>query len=163
VVKRLAKVAKDTNSSIEIVHHTRKPPPGQGGDMTTDDARGASALISACRSGRVLNRMSTKIATDLGLDDPTRRLIFRVDEDKQKLRPPSKAKWAKLASVTIANGESIQAAHRWIYPDAFAGVTTQTMHDVRHAAQEKEYRANPQAKDWIGKFLAGKLGLDAKD
>jgi RecA-family ATPase len=164
VVKRLAKVAANTNSSIEIVHHTRKPPPGHTGDMTTDDARGASALISACRSARVLNRMSTKTATDLGIEDRDRRLIFRIDEDKQNLRPPANAKWGKLASVIIGNGESIQAIDRWTYPDAFADVTTQTMRDVRHEVGIRDdWRADSRAKKWIGNLLAQKMRITLTD
>jgi len=163
VVKRLAKLAKDTNSAIEIVHHTRKPPPGQGGDMTTDDARGASSLMSACRSGRVLNRMSTKTAGDLGIEDRERRLIYRIDEGKQNLRPPDVAKWAKLASVPLANGDNVQAVERWPYPDAFAAVTTTMMHDVRHAVGEKPYREDSRSPNWVGKLLAQKMHLNLEN
>jgi hypothetical protein len=74
VVKRLTKLAAGLNIAVEIVHHTRKPPPGTAGDMTVDDSRGASSLISGVRAGRVLNRMSTKTAGELGIEDRERRL-----------------------------------------------------------------------------------------
>ena len=117
VVKRLTKLAGDRNISIEIIHHTRKPSPGAAVDMTVDDSRGASALMSAVRAGRVLNRMSTKVAKSLGIEDRERRLIFRVDNGKANLCPPDDAKWVKLASVLLPNGDNIQAAHRWEYPE----------------------------------------------
>ena len=157
VVKRLTKMAAGLNISIEIVHHTRKPPPGTASDMTIDDSRGASSLMSAARAGRVLNRMSTKIAGELGIEDRERRLIFRVDNGKGNLCPPDDAKWVKLASVFLPNGDNIQAAHRWKYPDAFAGVTTTLMHEIRHAVGQKEYRADAQSPQWIGHLIAERL------
>jgi hypothetical protein len=160
VVKRLAKVANDTNSSIEIIHHTRKPAAGLTIDLTTDDARGASALMNGCRAGRVLNRMSTKIAGDLGIEDKERHLIFRVDDDKRNLRPATDARWCKLASVPPANGDNVQAAEAWKYPDAFAGVTTTMMHDVRHEVGLKDYREDSRSPEWVGHLLAKKLHLN---
>jgi hypothetical protein len=117
--------------------------------------------MNALRAGRVLNRMSTKIAGDLGIEDRERRLIFRVDNGKGNLCPPDDAKWVKLESVFLPNGDYIQAAHRWKYPDAFAGITTTLMHDIRHAVGEKDYRADAQSPQWVGHLLAERLHLKA--
>jgi hypothetical protein len=116
----------------------------------------------AVRSGRVLNRMTTKIATELGIDDVQRRLTFRIDNGKQNLSPPERAKWARLISTQIANGDNVQAVVEWRFPDAFEGVTTAMMHNVRHLVTGKPYRADPQSKTepWVGTLLAELLNLD---
>ncbi len=46
VVKRWAKIAFVTSSSIELVHHVRKT---NGEEVTVEDARGASALVNGTR------------------------------------------------------------------------------------------------------------------
>jgi len=161
LVRRLKDIAERTNSAIEIIHHTRKLAAGQD-ELTTEDSRGGSSLMYAVRSGRVLNRMTTKIAAELGIDDVQRRLTFRIDNGKQNLSPPEKAKWARLIGTQIANGDNVQAVAEWKYPDAFEGVTTTLMHRVRHLVTEKSYRADAQAKNepWIGILLAEQLNLD---
>ena len=55
VAREFARIANVTGCAIEIVHHTRKPGPGQE-EMTVIDSRGAVALINAVRSARVLIR-----------------------------------------------------------------------------------------------------------
>ncbi len=161
LIRRLKDIAERTNSAIEVIHHTRKLPAGQD-ELTTEDSRGGSSLMYAVRSGRVLNRMTTKIAAELGVDDVQRRLTFRIDNGKQNLSPPEKAKWARLVGTQLANGDNVQAVAEWMYPDAFEGVTTAMMHDVRHRVTEKPYRADPQARTepWVGTLLAELLNLD---
>jgi hypothetical protein len=68
-----------------------------------------------------------------------------------------------LASVILPNGDNIQAAHRWEYPDAFAGITTTLMHEIRHAVGQKDYRADAQSPKWIGHLLAERLHLKVGD
>ena len=51
-----------------LVHHVRKTQPGA--ELTMDDMRGASALLAAVRSGRVINRMPADIAVKLGIENP---------------------------------------------------------------------------------------------
>ena len=54
-----AEIADVTNCAIELLHHPRKH---GGADITIEDGRGASSLISASRSARVLNRMTKEDA-----------------------------------------------------------------------------------------------------
>ena len=53
VVAMLRKLARDTNSSVQLVHHIRKT---NGDDATIDSVRGAGSLIGAARAARVINR-----------------------------------------------------------------------------------------------------------
>ena len=58
VVSAWKRLADRCNASVMLVHHTRKPLLGGAIENTVADARGASALIDAVRSARVLNKMT---------------------------------------------------------------------------------------------------------
>ena len=105
IVKAWARIADATGCAIELVHHVRKPGGGASAEFTVDDARGASALISAVRSARVLNVMSKEEATAAGIAEGQRRAYFRVGTGKSNLTPPmEKAEWFKFVSVPLNNG-----------------------------------------------------------
>jgi RecA-family ATPase len=54
VARQWAAIAEETGCAVELVHHVRKL--GNGSTvLTVEDARGASALIAAVRSARVIN------------------------------------------------------------------------------------------------------------
>ena len=91
VAKRFGHIADETDTSIEFAHHVRKT--GQN-EITVEDARGASALIHAVRSARVLNRMTKEQAAELKIEQP--RFYFRSDNGKANLRPPEAAQWWHL-------------------------------------------------------------------
>jgi hypothetical protein len=55
----LGGVASRTQAAGEVFHHVGKPKPGAH-ETTVEDARGASAILAAVRSARVLNRMTNK-------------------------------------------------------------------------------------------------------
>jgi hypothetical protein len=151
-----------TTAAVELVHHVRKLAPGQ--EMTADDARGASALVGKARSVRLLNGMTKEEAEQAGIDD--RRRFFRMVNGKANLAlPPEKAIWRQLISVSLGNGQGgpddlVQAAVAWLWPDAFAGLTTTDLRRVQDRIAAREYRANPQAKDWAGYAVADVLHLD---
>jgi RecA-family ATPase len=163
VVSMLRKLARDTNSSVQLVHHIRK---GNGEDATVDSVRGAGSLIGAARSARVINRISPEDAMALGVEENEALGIFRQDDGKQNLAPPSdKATYRKMISVEIANSELIGVATEFKLPDLFDGVTTKDLYDVQRAvgkAEEdgKAYRADIRAKSWIGNAVAEQLNLD---
>ena len=102
VVKRFGHIADETKASVELAHHVRKPATGQS-EITVEDARGATALVYAARSVRVLNRMSASQATELKIDDP--RFYLRADTGKANLAPPEAATWHKLINVDLPNGD----------------------------------------------------------
>jgi len=163
VVAMLRKLARDTNSSVQLVHHIRK---GNGDDATIDSVRGAGSLIGAARAARVINRITPEDAIALGVDEHEALGIFRVDDGKANLAPPSdKAVYRRMQSVEIANGEHIGVATEFKLPDLFDGVTTLNLYNVQRTIGKAEeadnaYRANVQADNWVGKAVAEELNLD---
>jgi RecA-family ATPase len=163
VVALLRKLARDTNSSVQLVHHIRK---GNGDDATIDSVRGAGSLIGAARAARVINRITPEDAMALGVDEHEALGIFRVDDGKANLAPPSdKAVYRRMQSVEIANGEHIGVATEFKLPDLFDGVTADNARNVQKLVNEAEanqtpYKANVQAKQYVGHAVAEELNLD---
>ena len=166
VVKTWAKIADETGCAIDLVHHAKKPRPGQV-EYTADDSRGASALVNATRSARVLNRMSEKEAEQLGIDN--RRLYFRVDNDKANLAPPAeKAVWRRLVSVGIGNGsdwtqsdqDRVGVVEPWSPPDPRDELTEAEVQAVFEAIRNGDWRENSRAKDWVGRAFEKALDWD---
>ena len=163
VVAMLRKLARDTNSSVQLVHHIRKT---NGDDATIDSVRGAGSLIGAARAARVINRITPEDAMALGVDEHEALGIFRVDDGKANLAPPSdKATYRRMQSVEIANGEHIGVATEFKLPDLFDGVTAENARNVQKLVNEAEanqtpYRASVQAANYVGHAVAEELNLD---
>jgi RecA-family ATPase len=163
VVAMLRKLARDTNSSIQLVHHIRKT---NGEDATIDSVRGAGSLIGAARAARVINRISPDDAMSLGVDETEALGIFAVDNGKANLAPPSdKRIYRRIHSVEIANGEHIGVATEFKLPDLFDGVTARNLYNVQRDVGEAEkqndpYKADVRAGKWIGKAVEKELKLD---
>ena len=115
VIREFARIANVTECAVEIVHHTRKPAPGQE-ELGVLDSRGAGAIIDAVRSARVLNPMSKADADKVGVDEVDRRLYFRIDRGKANMAPPAAARWHKFESIDLPNGDSVGVATAWQYP-----------------------------------------------
>ncbi len=162
VAKQWTAIADQTNSAIELYHHTRKPSPG-GGEATVDDSRGASALIGAVRSARVLNRMTADEGAKANVKDHL--WFFRIDNGKRNLVPPlSAATWCKFENVELPNGDHVGVVTPWTWPDAFTGVTPAMAREVQKRISEGEdHRQSPQSELWAGSVVADVLGLDVED
>jgi RecA-family ATPase len=85
----LGGIASRTDAAVEVFHHPGKPHPGQG-ETAVEDARGASAILAAVRSARVLNFMTPEEATRLGITDDQRRLYIRTANGKANMGPIGK-------------------------------------------------------------------------
>jgi hypothetical protein len=167
VAKTFARIANKANCAVELVHHVRKT---GGAEITTEDGRGASALVAASRSVRVLNPMSKEEGEQAGVGDE-RRFYFRMDTGKANLAPPStKAAWFRLHSIALGNGtpdapfddgDHVGVVAPWKWPDAFDGVTVSDLGKVQTAIEDGRWRENTQANDWAGYAVAKVLGLDA--
>ena len=170
VAKTWAGIADKTHCSIDLVHHSRKT---GGAEVTVEDGRGASALLSAARSARVLNQMTEDEAGKAGVDN--RRLFFRVDNGKANLAAPvDGADWYKLVSVDLGNGtppngidinryegDSVGVVTAWQWPDPFEDITTADLRAAQEAVSAGgPWRENCQAGDWVGKPIATALRLD---
>ncbi len=159
VVKAWGRVADRANCAIELVHHLRKLGANEGNAET---ARGASSLVAAARSVRVLNRMSQEEADRAGIQSP--HGYFRVYDDKNNLSPPAAGSdWYHLAPVTLANNDSVGVVESWIWPDPFSGVTTADLLEVQTEINGKGFRENVQASEWVGHAVGRILEIDSKD
>lgn len=168
VAKAWARIADETNCSIELVHHARKT---GGQEVTVEHARGAVALISAARSARALNSMSEDEAAKLGRDvlKGIRQQFFRVDNGKANLAlPPNRSRWFKMQTVTLPNGsgglldggEEVGVPVPWEWPDAFDGVTAADLEEAqRRIGREPKWRADPRSPIWAGNALGDIFGV----
>jgi len=163
VARQWAQIADVTGASIALTHHSRK---SNGNQTTIEDARGAVALIDASRSVRALNSMTEEEAAKAGVK--ARRAYFRVDQGKVSMGPPpDSAEWYHIAGVTLPNGDafeegdSVGVVERWEWPDPFAGVTPDHAQLVQQAVERGgPYRLDFRASDWVGKAVAGMLGVN---
>jgi len=157
VAKEWARLADRCNCAIELVHHTRKT---NGEEATTESGRGASALLAAARSGRVLNKMNDALRDDWGLyEDPA--TFFSIDRDKANLAPVGNREWRRMATVHLANGDSVGVCEAWTPPNTFDDVTIKDLLAVQNAIEGKNPRYSDQAgDDWAGCIVADVLGLD---
>ncbi len=104
IAKEWALVAKNAKAGIGLAHHVSK---AGAAEVTALSGRGAVALINACRSVLVLNRMSEDEAKRYGIEEEKRRRYFRTYDDKNNRAPPSDASdWFTMASVSLGNGEN---------------------------------------------------------
>jgi hypothetical protein len=116
VIDIFKKIASQTECAIELVHHTRKAPPGSNGDHDVSDMRGSSAIHDAARAVRVLNIMSEKEAEEFAIPTHERSLYVRVDRGKGNFAPPKKATWIHLCNVDLPNGDEVGVVEPWQHP-----------------------------------------------
>lgn len=175
VAKRWAKIADRTRTAIELVHHVRKL---NGAEVSIEDTRGASALISASRSARALARMTKPEGVRLGLDAGSARRLFRFADAQSNLALPAAEEdaWLKLESVGLGNGggdgaevalrgDSVGVVAVWEggQPNGVSGGS-----DMEAVALERiragEWRKDIRSGDaWIGVPIAQAYNLDIDD
>ncbi|MBA6385101.1 AAA family ATPase [Colwellia sp. BRX10-6] len=116
-------IASETGVAIFLVHHTRKD--GDEADSRAGDVdvmRGASSLKDAARLCFTLAKMGKKTAKDHGIDDKAKNQLSRLDDAKNNFTlSDGKAKWFKMESVQIANGEWLGVPRSYDLPDAING------------------------------------------
>ena len=134
----LGAVAAATNSAGEIFHHPGKPKPGQ--ETTVDDGRGASAIIWAVRSARVLNFMTPEDAKKLGIAEELRPLHVRIRNGKANVGPLGSARWLKIEIENLPNGDQVACATSWKPPGPFQGMT---MNDIKVAREVARHLRHP--------------------
>jgi hypothetical protein len=168
VVKIWADIADRTNCAIELVHHVRKT---AGGDISADDARGASSLKDACRDVRVLNRMSAAEAASARIN--RRGVYFRIDSElgKQNMQPPAEgAEWYRLRSINLGNGtekypdgDSVGAVAHWTYSaQAAEPVKMDVVMAVQKAIPQDGAGESPNAKPYILDIIGSVIGAPVR-
>jgi len=161
VVKTWNRVAGGGNCAVELAHHARKL---GDNEVTAESARGAVAMVAACRDVRVLNRMTKEEGERAGIEN--HRLYFRCYSDKANLAPPSDVSdWYRLVSVDLCNGppgdsDHIPAVARWNWPDALDGLSARDLFTVQKHIAEGEWRESAAAEKWAGHAVAEVLDLD---
>ena len=105
IVKRWGKIATAASVAVEVVHHVRKT---NGAEVTVEDARGASALVSGARSNRALTRMTEQDGRKLGIEAHWRyfRLggVTKTNMAPASASPVATADWFTLRSAQLGNG-----------------------------------------------------------
>lgn len=165
VAREWAGIADATGCAVSLVHHSRKT---GGAEITVEDARGASALVSASRVARVLNQMSADEAAKAGVEN--HRAFFRVDNGKSNMAPAGEdATWYQIASVNLGNsgqgenGDSVGVVQAWKWPNPHEGILTEDLREIQKRLSEGSYRLDVQAKQWAGHIVADVLDLDASE
>jgi AAA domain len=163
VAKQWTAIADETNTAIELIHHTKKT---GGADATVEDGRGAVALLAAVRSAQVLNKMTPDEGAKAGVDN--HRQHFKVENGKANLAPPPEGKdWYRIVGVPLGNGseiapegDNVGVVVKWQWPDPLDGVTGADFELAAAAIRAGRWRESPQAKDWVGWPIAKVLGLN---
>jgi hypothetical protein len=165
VTRAWARIANEANCAVELVHHFRKG--SGGGEPTADDVRGASAIVGAARSVRILAGMSQDQASEAGVKDRFR--YFSVTFGKANLFLRSEAlEWFHMASVSLGNGDGgpsdeIGVVTPWKWPNALDGLHVADLRKVQDAVSAGEWAESIQSKEWVGFAVAAVLNLDPED
>ncbi|MDE2096601.1 MAG: AAA family ATPase [Patescibacteria group bacterium] len=102
VVRELNGVCGRRRVAADLVHHSRKQ---NGSEATLDDARGASSLVSAARSARVLARMTKREGSGLLNPNDYKRLFrFAEASSNMAISAGDDETWMQIKSVDIHNG-----------------------------------------------------------
>jgi hypothetical protein len=152
-------VAGKTNAAVEVFHHPGKPKPNQP-ETVVEDGRGASSILWAVRSARVLNFMTPADAEKLGMSDDERKLHIRIANGKANMAPLGKAKWMKIEVENLPNGDQVACSSPWEPPDPFQGLTTEDMVLGQKLARTGAYRDDSRSPEWFGFALAKQLGIN---
>jgi hypothetical protein len=163
VVKEWGRVADVCNMGVHLLDHTRKA--GADEEPSVESVRGGKAKTDACRSVRVLVKMTKKEADDAGIENP--RLYYRAFDGKPNLSyPVEKSEWYKLNNVSLGNGrdgrpsDEMGVVSRWTYPDALADVTASDWDKCAAAIKAGIWRAHYSSNRWVGNCIAQVMGLD---
>jgi hypothetical protein len=164
VAKKWTAIADETNTAIELIHHTKKT---GGAEATVEDGRGAVALLAAVRSAQVLNKMTPDEATKAGVVN--HREYFKVENGKANLAASPEGKdWYRIISVRLGNGDGglldsgddVGVAVKWKWPHPLDGITDADFEAAASVIRADRWRENVQANDWVGRAVAKALKLD---
>lgn len=164
IAKRWKRLAHETGCAVVLVHHTRKL---MGREATAEDGRGAVALRDAARVVLVMNKVTLSEAEALGVGPEVASSLVKVTMGKASRAPDAGTAWFKLEGQSLGNGANhaepdfVGVATAFDKPDVFAGITNYHLYFVQRRIDERDWRDNVQAKDWIGHLVAGVAGLDA--
>ena len=151
-------IAARTDCAILLVHHGRK---GQIDDEAAADAsRGASAVIDAVRTARMVRAMTGDEAEKLNVPEGERRQYARLLDSKTNLAAYGKGSWVRITQVLLRNGDSVGAIEAWKAPDELEGVGPEELDRVvAELTQRGPQRESVQSPQWLGWLVADVLAL----
>src|SRR5581483_5803980 len=85
VMTILRTIAEATHAAIELAHHFRKL---NGQEPSADDVRGASSIVGACRSVRVVAQMTSDEAEAMEIQPEERKSYLWLQNAKANMTPP---------------------------------------------------------------------------
>lgn len=163
VARQWARIAQETDCAVELIHHVKKGTAGQ--EASADDSRGATALVNAARSVRVLSPMSKDEASRANVLE--RRRFFKVGAVKSNLSLVSdEATWRQMVSVPLGNGQpgdTIGVVEPWKFPSVLEGLSPSDLLAVQRRVSQGQWRESAQAQDWVGRPIAEVLDLDVDE
>lgn len=169
VMRILSGVAEETDCAVELAHHFRK---ANGQEPSADDVRGASSIIGACRSVRLLVQMSAEEAEAFGLEKEERKKYVYLQNGKSNMAPPLLARrWFELTSIDLDNAlppylaDSVGVAMPWSAPQKAMELTGPEWRAVRVAIRNAtnplaELRYDQRSSGWAGARIAKALELE---
>jgi AAA domain-containing protein len=172
VMKTLRDIAEKTQTCIELAHHFRKL---NGQEPSADDIRGASSIVGACRSVRVVAQMTADEAQEMDIGADERKGYIWLQNAKANMIPPLLARhWYQLQSVDLNNPEppypadSVGVAVPWSPPGKDFDLTAPEFRAVRRAFQNAEspltcLRYDIRSTGWAGRLMAQALELDPSE
>ena len=161
-------IAEQADCAVHLWHHTRK---GNGQGASLDSARGASSFVDACRSVRVLEKMTAEEGKKQGIGDYHR--YFRAFSGKLNFAPPTEnSEWYQIKSVPVMNGalpftdpnggnggDDVGVVDAWSLPEA-AALSPEDIEAIKKEVANSEWRADVRAGMWVGNAVAQVLRLD---
>lgn len=163
LINELNKIASECNCAIELLAHTRKSSFGNAVD-SIEQARGASAIIGAVRSARLIMRMSGNEGNEFGISDDEQWQYIRFGDAKtNQATPPNKSHWMRLINVTLANGDDVQTIVPFersaaLNDDIFMPNESQIV-SIINEIELGLNREDDGAKHWAGKAVSKVTGL----
>jgi hypothetical protein len=156
-------IVQGGNCAIHLWHHMRK---SGGGDVTIESIRGASAIVDACRSSRILISMTKGEADKLNLK--TGAFHFREFSGRRTFAPPTdQSTWYELINVTLNNGfgDNVGVVTQWAHPGTKdVELTPYYIGEIKKVVGvTPKWRHNIRANMWVGIAVAQVLGLDPED
>jgi hypothetical protein len=157
VITIMAQLAIEKNIAVDVLSHEKKGS-GEAGDVSR--ARGASSMKDGGRLMYTSTWMTEAERDTFNLKEEDRRLLFRVDNAKVNLAPPSTtAQWFRLVGVelgngddTYPNGDTVQTVKPWTPSALFDGLATvdlnKALDKLRAGMSDgRHYSAAPSAKE----------------
>jgi hypothetical protein len=172
VMTIIRNLAHETGCAIELAHHFRKLGTA---DASVDDVRGASSIIGACRSVRIVSQMTKEEGERYGLPDDERRSYIWLQNGKANMLPPIHARrWMHMTSVDLGNAappfasDKVGVPQGWEPPESSLTLTSPEFRAVRTAIRNIEQPINAlrydlRASGWVGRLIAKTLELDVEE